>query len=42
MYIVKLSQGNLFFLFLIGSLDVMHELIFTVASIIQISSINLI
>ena len=36
--LIPLSQGNLFLM--IGSLEVMHELIFTILSVIQISSFN--
>ena len=36
--LIPLSQGNLFVM--IGSLQVMYELIFTIPSVIQIGSIN--
>ena len=35
---LQLSQDNFFLM--IGSLEVMHEIIFTIPSVIQISSIN--
>ena len=34
-----LSQGNFYFL-MIGSLEVTHEIIFTIPGVIQISSIS--
>ena len=36
--LIPLSQGNLFLM--VGSLEVMHELIFTVPSVIQINSVS--
>ena len=38
LHIVPISQGSLFLM--IGSLEVMHELMFTIPSVIQISSIG--
>ena len=37
--LILLSQGNFFLM--IDSLEIMHEILFTIPSIIQISSINL-